>query len=184
MSQKYAAYNTSGAIVGFYDDVDSPVPKGVSAIEITDTEWQTCLSTPGYTVVNGALFPPAPPTSAQLLAQAKAAQVAKLTAGCSAAITAGFTSSALGSAATYPSSPTDQANQHTVAQCTSGGLLWCEASGAWALKQHTQAQAQAVVSDFGVWLNKCQQQLVSLTADVNAATTVSAAQAVSWTNPT
>jgi hypothetical protein len=72
MGQKYAAYNAQGAITGFYDGAISPVPDGVNAIEITDAQWQTCLSNPGYTVADGALVaptPPAPPTTAQLLVQ-------------------------------------------------------------------------------------------------------------------
>ncbi|MFL9907360.1 hypothetical protein [Paraburkholderia sp. RL17-337-BIB-A] len=73
MGQKFAAYNAQGAIMAFYDSVDSPVPEGVTAIEITDAQWQTCIATSGYTVVNGALVaptPPAPPTAAQIAAQA------------------------------------------------------------------------------------------------------------------
>ncbi|MGF6664837.1 hypothetical protein QF000_006505 [Paraburkholderia atlantica] len=69
MSQKFAAYNAQGAITGFYDDIDSPVPQGTTAIEITDLQWQTCLGNPGYTVVNGKLAAPAAPTAAELEAQ-------------------------------------------------------------------------------------------------------------------
>lgn len=61
MGQKFAAFNANGAITGFYDSVDSPLPAGTSAIEITDAQWQECLMNPGWTVVNGALVaPPAP----------------------------------------------------------------------------------------------------------------------------
>lgn len=70
MGQKYAAYNSTGAIVAFYDSIDSPVPQGVTTIEITDAQWQTCLDNPGYTVSSGALVAPTPPTAAQLAAAA------------------------------------------------------------------------------------------------------------------
>ena len=71
MGQKSAAYNAQGAITGFYDSVDSPVPAGVtSVIELTDAQWQTCLGNPGWTVESGSLVPPVPPTAAQLAATA------------------------------------------------------------------------------------------------------------------
>jgi hypothetical protein len=70
MGQKCAAYGSAGAIVAFYDSEDSPVPEGVAAIEITNEQWQTCISNPGWTVVNDALVAPVPPTAAQLAAQA------------------------------------------------------------------------------------------------------------------
>jgi hypothetical protein len=72
MAQKFAAYDAQGVITAFYDSVDSPVPDGVTAIEITYTQWQTCLGNPGWTVANGVLVapvPPAPPTAEQLLVQ-------------------------------------------------------------------------------------------------------------------
>lgn len=180
MGQKYAAYDANGNITAFYDSVDSPVPAGTNVIEITDVQWQACLSMPGYTVQNELLVPP---SEAQLLVQAQEAQIARLSQACANAIVSGFTSDALGSPYVYPSATTDQINQSTVAQSPSGGLLWCAASGAWTFKQHTQAQAQAVVSSFTAWLNKCQQQLVTLTGQVAAATSVSAVQAISWANP-
>ncbi|RKP50501.1 hypothetical protein D7S89_05190 [Trinickia fusca] len=62
-------------------------------------------------------------------------------------------------------------------------MLWCESAGTWSFKQHTQAQAQAVVASFVTWLNKCQSQLVTLTYQVNSATTIPAAQAIAWVNP-
>jgi hypothetical protein len=109
MGQKYAEYNASGAIVAFYDSVDSPVPAGVtSVIGITFAQWQACLSTPGYTVANGALVAPLPPTDAQLLAAAQAAQASVVTTGCYATITGGFTSLALGATYNYPSNNTSQ----------------------------------------------------------------------------
>ncbi|WP_186248509.1 MULTISPECIES: hypothetical protein [unclassified Burkholderia] len=182
--QKYAAYEADpGPIIGFYDSIVSPVPNGVSAIAITDDEWQQAVETHGYTVSNGALVAPAAPTAAQLLAQAQTMQNAVLYAACSGTITAGFSSSALGSTCSYPSTLVDQANQNTVAACPSGGMLWCEAVGSWSFKSHTQAQAQAVVASFAAWLNKCQQQLAALIDQVNAATTIQAVQSVVWSEP-
>ncbi|WP_232464353.1 hypothetical protein [Burkholderia ubonensis] len=133
--------------------------------------------------MSGALAQVPPPTATQQLATAQAAQIAMLTQACSSAITSGFSSSALGSAYTYPSTLTDQTNQSTVANCSSGGVLWCATGGAWSFKQHTQAQAQTVIENFTMWLNKCQQQLVTLKSQVSAAETIAVVQAIMWTNP-
>ena len=76
MGQKYASYDSNGIVNGFYDSVDSPVPSGVTAIPITDAEWQAAISSPyqPVTVVNGVLTIPSGPT----LAQAKSRQIALL----------------------------------------------------------------------------------------------------------
>ena len=178
MGQKYASYSTSGTVNGFYDSLDSPPPAIASVIAITDSEWQSALSCayPPVTVVNGALVIPTGPT----LAQAKSIQTGILRTACQSAITGGFSSSALGSAYTYGSGVTDQSNLNTVAGSPSGGSLWCESGGTWAMKTHTQAQAQAVLGDFVAWLNACQSKLATLTAEVGAATSVSVVQAISW----
>lgn len=73
MGQKYAAYDSTGVVVAYYDSIDSPVPQSVNAIEITDAEWRACISTQGYTVANGALVAPAAPTASQISAQQAAA---------------------------------------------------------------------------------------------------------------
>jgi hypothetical protein len=73
MGQKYAAFDTSGSITAFYDSIDSPLPKGVTAIEITDEQWTECLSNPGHTVASGALQPP---SEAELFKRATTAQKA------------------------------------------------------------------------------------------------------------
>jgi hypothetical protein len=71
---KFAAYNAQGNIAAFYDDVASPVPDGIAnVIEITDAQWQACLTTTGYTVQNGTLVVPTPLTAAQIAAQQTAA---------------------------------------------------------------------------------------------------------------
>lgn len=150
----------SGEIAGF----DNPAQAPAGATEITAEEFSQIATMPVLTV-----------------GQAQANQVANLSAACSVAIASGFTSSALGTAYSYPSTLTDQSNQSTIAGCMGGGLLWCENSvGVWALVQHTQSQAQSVVASFTTWLNECQHRLVTLTENVSSAATVAAVQAVVW----
>ncbi|KVN23876.1 phage tail protein [Burkholderia pyrrocinia] len=43
MGQKQAAYDEKGAIVAFYDSVDSPAPTGANVIDISDSEWRTLI---------------------------------------------------------------------------------------------------------------------------------------------
>jgi hypothetical protein len=74
------------AIVVVCDSVDSPVPQRVAAIEITDAQWQTCSSNPGWTVANGALVTPLAPTPADILAADQASQIAALTSSYQGAI--------------------------------------------------------------------------------------------------
>jgi hypothetical protein len=88
MGQKFAAYNAQGAITAYYDSIDSPPPSGILTLSVTEPEWLTCISNPGWTVENGALVAPVPPTAAQIATQMliQSAQSA-LSAGLSVAST-------------------------------------------------------------------------------------------------
>ncbi len=88
MGQKYAAYDEHGAITAFYDSVDSPVPKAVANIPVTDAEWQASLSTPGWTVVGGVMTPP---SSTQLLSTAKLLYKSQIKATYGAAVSKAIT---------------------------------------------------------------------------------------------
>jgi hypothetical protein len=74
----------------------------------------------------------------------------------------------------------DQSNQNTVANCSSGGLLWCAADEVWAFEQHTQEQAKVVVADFAQWLNTCQQKLLTLTRSISSSGTFEAIESICW----
>ncbi len=164
---------TTGKYYQYEDDV---------AVNLSAGAWSTPSGARGTcpTTLTPYTGPwPIPPT----LAEVQTAQIALLRSACQSAITGGFTSSALGSAYSYPSDPLSQANMNTIAGSPSGGSLWCESGGVWTLKAHTQAQAQAVLAAFVAWLNACQSQLATLTGEVNAATTVSGVQAIIWVNP-
>lgn len=129
------------------------------------------------------------PTAAQLLAQAQAAQIGIITQACAAAITSGFSSSALGSAHTYPSGLTDQANlAANVVSSLLPGLpstwttpqICCDANGVWAYVAHTAAQIHQVGSDGKAAILGYLTKKASLQAEIEAATTVSAVQAITW----
>lgn len=118
---------------------------------------------------------PPPPT----LAEAQATQGSTIKTACAAAIVAGFSSSALGSAHTYASEPTDQTNISAAADA--GGSIWCEdGSGTWSFTAHTAAQAQQARSDLWAHIQSCQSKYATLLSQISAATTVATVEAVVW----
>lgn len=178
MSQKQAAYNSTGDITAYYDATFSPPPDGVLTINITDAEYQKCMTTPGYTVANGVLVAPATPTAAETLATAQSKQAAAINVACQAAIAAGFTSSTLGSAYTYPS---DDKSQLNIAMAVpNGGSLWCATGSTWAMVSHTAAQAAQVQKDLFAMIQDAQTKYADLLTQIKAATTVAAVQAIVW----
>lgn len=123
------------------------------------------------------------------LASAQASQAQVLNNACATAITSGFTSSALGSAYTYPSGMTDQ--QNLTASVLASLLpslaegwttpFWCaNSSGVWAWTNHTAAQIQQVGTDAKTAILASQSQNATLQAQVAAATTVDAVAAITW----
>jgi hypothetical protein len=152
----------NGEVVG----VDEGIPVPAGATQIAAEQFSQYMTTQVLTA-----------------AQAIDAATATLTAACRAAITSGFSSSALGASYTYPSDVTSQSNQSAVANSPTGGGLWCSASKT-ALSTHTQEQASQVCSDFVKWLNACQTKLATLLATVDdASSTVASIQALVWSNP-
>lgn len=139
----------------------------------------------------------AQPTVAQLtaelaalqLAQAKQAQIAIIAQASAAAQTTGFSSSALGSAYTYPSGLQDQANLTAciVASLLPGNpttwtcLFWCTSSaGASNFVSHTAAQIQQVGQNALAAIMACKSKQLTLTEEILSATTITAVQGVVW----
>lgn len=164
--------DSNGNGIGSHAYVEEPTSYPSNEVPCTQAQAQNPSL---YQVVNGQII--------ESLQAAQSAQITLLRAACASAITGGFTSSALGSTYTYASDLISQANLNSVANNPSGGYLWCESGGVWSFKVHTQAEAQSVLGAFVAWLNACQSQLATLTGEVNAATTVSGVQAITWTNP-
>lgn len=190
VGQKLAAYDANGAIVAFYDDVVSPAPQGAATIEITDDQYRACLVSQGAFVVKNGALADAPPLDAGVaLANAQAAQVVVLSGACKAAIYAGFASTALGEAYTYPAKDTDQQNLNaSVVASLLPGLaadwatpFWCaDTQGAWAFRMHSAAQIQQVGKDGKAAILAAMSKNQALADQVAAAATVAAVQAIVW----
>jgi len=123
------------------------------------------------------------------LAAAKAAQLAIIAAASLAAQTSGFTSSALGSSHSYPSGAADQSNLTAVVTASlipgqpSGTtyLFWCsDSSGAGVFAAHTAAQIQQAGLDGMAAIMAAKQKQLTLSQQIEAATTVAAVTAVVW----
>jgi hypothetical protein len=133
-------------------------------------KWMVVGAGPGY--------------AAAVLAQAQATQIYAVSAGCASAIIGGFQSSALGAVYTYPSGQTDQANLVGLVAGGIGGKFWCaDASGNWGYVAHTAPQILKVLQDGIAAKEALVVQNSVLAAQISAATTITAVQAIVWTLP-
>lgn len=187
----FVTIDASSRITGVYGEgVSLSIPAG--ALLISDADGATirqaqCLG--DYTLVNSTLVLDAASQAARLLSVARDAQIAALAKACAATIVSGFTSSALGAAHTYPSQPNDQSNLiGAVTASQSPGLaagwtvnFWCsDTAGAWVFAAHTPAQIQQVLADGVVQRVAYSNRLATLKAQVAAAATIAAVQAIVW----
>ena len=126
---------------------------------------------------------------AQTLAQAQVAQTMLVSTACQTAITAGITSSALGSVYTYPTKATDQMNltASVTASMIPGNpanwatLLWCQSQGGtWAFMPHNMAQTQKAGQDVMAGILGMMSKNANLATQIAAATSTLAAQAIIW----
>lgn len=172
---------------GFYFEGDKNAPS--DAVGVSDADFQTAINLATgatYSFDTTGKLTTTSPSAAQQLAAAQAAQTAKVSNACAAALCAGFSSSALGSARTYPSQDPDQRNLLNAALAAQGqpstwtASLWCANSGTWSLASHTVAQVQQVNADWLAFRQAQQQKCVTLIGQINAATSVSAVQAINW----
>ena len=185
MGQKYASYNASGAVIAYYDSVDSPPPSTATTIAITNSQWLAAIASPyPVTVADGALVIPTGPT----LAFAQAAQSALIKQGFANANAANISfTTAAGVTDTYQCDPKSlQAIQtylsgFQAAGAVPSGFYWRSATNqnnafTYAdLEKLSQAIAARGFANYN--------QLQTLIAKVKAAKKVSAVQAVVWVNP-
>lgn len=187
---KYSKTAHQAGTSGFYLDEDANAP--TDSVEVSESDVMVAINLPAGSTydfdANGAMTYTLP-SDAFLLSQAKAAQTASLSKQCQQAIYAGFTSSALGAAYTYPAKDTDQQNlTASVVSSLVPGLatgwttpFWCaDANGAWAFRPHTATQIQQVGTDGKAAILAAMQKNQQLADQVNAATTVADVQAVVW----
>lgn len=174
MGQKFAAFGVNGTITGFYDSVDSPVPEGTSVIEITDAQWQECISSSGWTVVNGALVaPPAP-----VLDQVQAAECTAIDAAADAVYIA-IGGPSPGRLAEYQQASTDASAFKTAGYAGTVPVTvscWAQANPGWT----NQQAADDIIATAEKWITALQgirsARLLGKYAVMQAAT-VAAAQA-------
>lgn len=131
-----------------------------------------------------AILNPAP-----TLAQAQAAQIGLISAACGAAMIAGLSSSALGSAHSYPTKQNDQLNLSSSVLASlmpnnpTGWTtqLWCaDVNSNWAFVAHSASQVQQVGQDIKALITAMIVKNTTLAGQVIAATTVSAVQLIAW----
>ena len=184
MGQKFASYNNDFVVDGFYDSIDSPVPTGVATIPITDAEWQAALSSPyqPVTVVNGVLNIPSGPT----LAQAKSSQIALLQSAFQQAEQAPVSLTlASGVTASFGMTPHDWTkivglySKYVAKGATlPSGYKIPDANG--TLQAVTVADIENLFDAGETQMTGAIAKLASLASQVEAATTVSAVQAIVW----
>lgn len=182
--------------ISFPQDVTALYWNGASGwIEFDNAPNQAIAKLPDW--ANAALNvfqniqnPPVPVlTAAQALVKAQQTQLSAIGSACAAAITGGFQSSALGKAYTYPSTQTDQSNLN--ANVVSSLLpnlpsnwttlqLCMDSKGNWAYLPHTATQIQQVGSDGKAAILACLTRNATLQAQVAAATSVAAVQAINF----
>lgn len=186
MTKYYVAYDkTSGDVITRYDsDIQMP-PSGASVVEVSDraTMLQTCA--PGWTVQNGKLVAPPAPTSAQLLAQAQRAQIGIMMADYRNAIQVPVSYTSKGGVTkTYQADPQSVSNlQNAIlgmqaAGVTPSGFYWVSADNTQVPFTFADLQGLAAALLAQGWAEF--QHLQTLKAEVMAATSVSAVQAIVW----
>jgi hypothetical protein len=180
-------------------DLPQPLPWAFGDAAIADIAALLAAQTKrqAAVVLTPVLAPPTTPTPIPAntaipttLAQAQAQAVAALRLVAETTGAAGFTSSALGSPYTYPSSEADNLNLNgsitasllptaAVAGWTTD-YLCTDSTGNAALRPHTAAQIQQVGIDAKAFETGIVAHLEAQLAQVAAATTIAAAEAVTW----
>ncbi|MGR2662494.1 DUF4376 domain-containing protein [Chromobacterium haemolyticum] len=181
---RYALIDSSGNVVNVVEwDGESSWSPGHDLTAV-----QSDTASVGSLYKNGEFLDKLPEPPQLTVDQAAQVQLQALQRACAAAITSGFTSSALGKSNFYGSLQTDQINlqtQFAASQSSSppaAYFIYCSPTPAQnpPLVQHTQAQMLQVLADLNAWRTAQQQKYNALVQQVQAAKTVFAVQAVTW----
>ena len=187
---KYAYYNPDANPSPVYDWFDTDagefpnLPATEYLLELTPSEW--AARNDGAWMVHNRQLVGATGLS---LPAIKSAKIAELSAACQAAIFAGFSSAALGTAHHYPATDRDQSNLAasvlaSILPGIAGGWttsFWCaDSSGNWAHTQHTAAQIQQVGTAALTAISGNIIKNTTLAAQVNACSTVACVAAIIW----
>jgi hypothetical protein len=167
----------------FQNTVDQTIWQFDPDVLVTDTNgvfsFKTASDVPLVVPTTLVPFTIPTPTPAQLLAAVQVSQSSIIKTSCANAITTTFSSSALGSAFNYDCAPLDQVNISYVS--VHGGSLWCQAGmNPWTFTAHTIIQGLQVQADMTTHIQAQQAIYAGLLTQINAATTVSAVQAIVW----
>ena len=181
-------YDATGRVLQWQDSAQfsyGPVPASAATLAVTATQWANQRG--DWWVVNGALTQTDPntPTVVQLLAQAQIAQIVTLTQAYKSAIQqpVSYTSKG-GVIKAYQADPPSVSNlQNAIlgmqaAGVTPSGFYWVSADNTQVPFIFADLQALAAAFLAQGWA--AFQHLQTLKADVLAATTVSAVQAIVW----
>jgi len=165
-------YWNNGFTWAFPSALLDPMPDGYAAFDEQATEEQLLAAFPGRAAI--------------VLANKKTSKTAELAAACKAEIEAGYTSAALGTDHTYPSTVVDQLNLHAailaipdVATGYTAGF-WCETGGEWSFTQHSASELRQAIRDFEAHLQPIQSHWADVSAALIAATTTDDVSAIIW----
>ncbi|MFK0336769.1 hypothetical protein ACIQT7_05865 [Agrobacterium deltaense] len=120
---------------------------------------------------------------------ARTKKIDALTVACASAITGNYVSDALGAVHAYPSKQVDQLNMMgSVTDALTPGKpedwktpFWCaNANGEWEFREHTASQIIAAGQAGKAHVVTCQTILAELSAQVAAAQTIGAVEAITW----
>lgn len=186
MSKYYVAYDKiSGVVTDRYDSDIQPPPSGKTVLEVPDQATMLQTIVPGWTVQNGKLVAPPAPTSAQLLAQAQRAQIGILMADYRNAIQVPVSYTSKGGVTkTYQADPQSVSNlQNAIlgmqaAGVAPNGFYWVSADNTQVPFTFADLQDLSAALLAQGWA--AFQHLQTLKAEVMAAASVSAVQAIVW----
>jgi hypothetical protein len=186
----YVFVDTNGKIIAAVA-ADHPgvvltrIPEGTTPLYLDDNQYADVWNNLGeYTIQNGVPVHTPIPDSVKL-ANAQKAKLEELYAGLQATLAAGFTSKTTGH--TYKTD--DKARQNFMEALkwlelnpSATSILFFTLDAGWV--SHTPTQLQQAFVEGGMWKQAQYNQYAALEAQVKAATTVDAVNAIHWTPAT